>query len=438
MSFNAAAALSILATVFAAALARLPALERRPMHADEAILADMTGTLRKSHSWRYDASDFHGVMLPVLGAAVPGPLTETALRLVPAVAGVILAAFATATAGLPAGLMIALSPAMVYWSRFYIPEMLLALLTAVWLYALRGRDQWDWRITGLLAGGMLAAKETAMLAFLAAAAAWFLAKLPRPPARSLALLGAAVLACGALVFTSGLRDWSQVGRMPSALLSRASGAGHAHPFWFYFSVLRWELLAIPLAALAWRRDRFLAAYALVLGALYCVIPYKTPWCSVQFWWPVLILAGGTPKFACPLAAAFAAVSFFTSFLHPASPVNPYVYAQTLPEALEIPRRLASLAGRGETIQFFTRQNLWPLPWYLRAHPQQEWRRDIDFAARPAPVIVVTPELEPKLAEWLYERRPPGQRDLYMRAFEEPVFLRPGVEVRVYRLAGAMR
>lgn len=410
----------------------------RPMHADEAILADITSSLRQTGAWQYDASDYHGLMLPALGASGPSVQSEGSLRMAPAIAGTALALFITATVGVPAGLLVALSPAMVYWSRFFIPEMLLALFSALWLYTLRSRDLAAWKAAGILAAAMLATKETAILSFAAAAAAWLVTKTPAPPLKSFLLMCGLAAFLGLAVFTSGFRDWTQLALLPQSLLNRAANPGHAHPSWWYFSVLRWELFAIPLAALVWKRDRFLSAYTLVLALLYCLIPYKTPWCAIQFWWPVLALAGQTAKWAYPLATVFAGVTLFTSLLHPASPSNPYAYAQTLPEALQIPDRLVSLSGGRHTIQFFSTQNLWPLPWYLHKVKDQQWRRDVDFNTTPAPIIVVTPELETKLAEWLYERRPPGQRDLYANVFPKPIYLRPGVEVRVYCTAGMMR
>lgn len=423
---------TILITLLAAAVVRLAALDLRPMHADEAIVAEITATLRQTGNWKYHAADYHGIVLPALAAAVPFEFTEGTIRLVPALAGIGLAVFVLATTrSLPAGLLAALSPAMVYWSRFSIPEMILALLSAVWLTVVRSKDLRSWAYAGVLAGAMLATKETAVLAFFAAAAAWKISNLPPSDFRNVLKMSALAAAIALAVFTGGFRQWDQLAMMPAAIITRAAGAGHEHPAWWYFPVLRWELLAIPLAALSWKQDRFLASYSVTLALIYCAIPYKTPWCAVQFWWPVLALAGSKPKPAYALAGIFAAVTVFTSFIYPASPANPYVYAQTLPEALQIPRRIQALGGRETTVQFFSTQNLWPLPWYLRNVRQQQWRREIDFSARPAPLIVVTPELEPKLTEWLYETQPSGERELYMNAFPNPVFLRPGVEVRLY-------
>jgi hypothetical protein len=421
-----------LLVLLAGTLARWTAIDVRPMHADEGILADITATLRDERRFSYTASDYHGPVLPALGALMPGRISETSLRSVTALAGVVLALVITHAFGVPAGMLVAGSPALVYWSRFYIPELVLALLSALWLLTiLRASAARDWAVAGLLAAAMIATKETAVLAFVAAAAAWILSTRPAPQPRHLAVMSAVAAVLATCVITGGFQQWREVMRLPQALLARAAGSGHEHPAWWYFSVLRWELLAIPLAALSWRRDRFLASYTLALALLYCAIPYKTPWCAVQFWWPVLALAGYRPKPAYALAAATGVIAVFTSFLHPASPANPYAYSQTLPEALQVPRQLARLGGNSTPVQFFTQMNLWPLPWYLRSMTRQQWRRDVDFNAKPAPLIVVTPELEPKLTEWLYERQLPGDRELYMRVFDRPVCLRPGVEVRLY-------
>jgi hypothetical protein len=47
-------------------------------------------------------------------------------------------------------------------------------------------------------------------------------------------------------------------------------------------------------------------------------------------------------------------------------------------------------------------------------------------------------MEDRAAEWLYERRPPGERELYLRVFAQPVCLRDGVEVRLYARGSLLR
>jgi hypothetical protein len=83
------------------------------------------------------------------------------------------------------------------------------------------------------------------------------------------------------------------------------------------------------------------------------------------------------------------------------------------------------------VQVFSRENLWPLPWYLRGLSGVRWWNGVSDEAAVAPVVLTTPELEPALVRRLYEVPPPGQRELYMRLFDAPLALRPGVELRGY-------
>src|SRR5580765_5462561 len=127
----------VVALLLGAAALRLPQLDTRPMHADEAIQAD-----RLVSGPAYDPRDYHGPMLRYLTFIPASRVNETTLRLVTAIAGILLALspllfarwIATGAAE-TAAMMCAVSPAMVYYSRYYIPEMLLALWTALFLIA---------------------------------------------------------------------------------------------------------------------------------------------------------------------------------------------------------------------------------------------------------------------------------------------------------------
>ena len=118
-------------------------------------------------------------------------------------------------------------------------------------------------------------------------------------------------------------------------------------------------------------------------------------------------------------------------LSPSSdPRNPYAYAHTGRDVYAIRDRLEAL-GRGMSVQVVSSQNLWPLPWYLRAFPHVEWWRSLGPGYRPADVILVTPEMEPALVHELYEVPPPGSRELYRSIFDRYMELRPQVELRGY-------
>jgi hypothetical protein len=129
-------------------------------------------------------------------------------------------------------------------------------------------------------------------------------------------------------------------------------------------------------------------------------------------------------------------AFAGSFRFAADPRNPYVYAHTGSDVFLIAARLKELArahpdGSSMPIQIVSRENLWPLPWYLRGLSGVAWWNGVSEEARSAPVILVTPDMEPALVRKLYDLPPPGERELYVSIFERPVELRPRVELRGY-------
>jgi hypothetical protein len=129
-------------------------------------------------------------------------------------------------------------------------------------------------------------------------------------------------------------------------------------------------------------------------------------------------------------------AFSGSFRFAADPRNPYVYAHTGTDVFEIVGRLKDLArahpdGLSMPVQVISRENLWPLPWYLRDLANVAWWNGVSETATIAPLIVVTPDMEEALVKRLYDLPPPGERELYVGIFERPVELRPRIELRGY-------
>jgi uncharacterized protein (TIGR03663 family) len=241
-----------LATILiAASFLRYASLSDRPMHADEAILADRLGTLLQSATFQYDPSDYHGPVLPyaslpfawVSGAASYASLNETILRAVPACAGLFTVGFSwfigLAVSGRRAAvfcaLFTALSPGLVYFSRYYIPEQLLVCLSAGLLLSLIRYSQSPesnirlrWAIAaGLFAGLMYATKETAVLA-LAACGISLAGLRPRVRPAHVAVAALTALAFAALAYTPGalIKSFQSF----STYTARAFGPElHAHP-----------------------------------------------------------------------------------------------------------------------------------------------------------------------------------------------------------------
>ena len=180
----AAAALGLIA--LAALAVRLPRLDARPMHCDEAVHAVKLDELIRGE-YRYDPTEYHGpslyyFTLPVAWARGEHTLTdlrETTLRLVPVLFGVALILLLPLVSdGLgrravpAAGALLALSPAMVFYSRYYIQEMLLVFFAALalaagWRYVRRPSAGWA-ALAGAGIGLMFATKETCVLSWFAA------------------------------------------------------------------------------------------------------------------------------------------------------------------------------------------------------------------------------------------------------------------------------
>jgi predicted membrane-bound mannosyltransferase len=428
-----------LAVLLAACAGRFVALDHRPMHADEAVLADKFGVLLTSGSYAYDPQEYHGPVLAYL-AWIPARLTgraeyrslnEHTLRVVPAVAGVLLAlspllliCVVGRTAALWASAFLAVSPAMVFYSRYFIPEMLLALGSAVLLAAILRRR---WVAAGVAGAVMLATKETAVLALVAAGAAYFAVFRPAANRRTIAALSLGFSVLAAIAWT-----W------PAYIVRGTGGGIHAHPWYSYIQWLAITEAPILIAAAAgWKTAkppiRFLYAFAAILLALYSALPYKTPWCAVSPLYALGLLAGVAAARARVLpalaVACLAVTAWFANGPLATDTRNPWVYGHTTRDVFTIRDRLA--ATPGAEIDIYSSENLWPLPWYLRSFPNVRWWTKVPLQGKAAPVVLVTPEAEPNVIRKLYEAPPPGERELYMNLFDRRVELRPQVEIRGY-------
>ncbi|MBM3305094.1 MAG: TIGR03663 family protein [Candidatus Aminicenantes bacterium] len=342
-----------LGAVLGALLFRVAGLDLRPMHHDEANQALKFGELLERGHYRYDPRDHHGpslyyLTLPAAGVAGErslAELRETTLRLVPALFGAGIVALLLLFAGglsrqaaLSAAALIAVSPAMTYYSRFYIQETLLVfflagLVAAGWRYA-RTRSAFWALAAGFCAGMMMATKETCLILFGAMAAAlgisrllasfersvWPAAGAPgRPPLlHALLFLAAAAAAAVALLtsFFSHPAGPADAVRAVGTYLGRAGESGiHVHPWSYYLGMLAYSrfgqgpvwseglvlVLAVVGGLAALRRDqnrdgppqfpRFVLFFTLICAAVYSAIPYKTPWNVLPFYWGLLLLAG---------------------------------------------------------------------------------------------------------------------------------------------------
>jgi len=479
---------------------RMAQLERRPVHHDEANQAWKAGLLLDTGVYRYDPHEHHGptlyyLSLPLAWLQSHGRFAGTEIwvyRLLPALCGALLALLVLAAgralgrgAAAAAALLSALSPALVYYSRFFIQEMLLAtfsfgLLLAAARYAARPSGRWA-LAAGLCLGLMQATKETwglaaaaVLLAALLAAPSSALAGLRHGGWRHLLLALGAAAAVSVLLYSSFLTYWR--GPLDSVLtyatyLGRGTvdSADHRHPFGWYLSLLVcrqpfgrfcWgeeliALLAVWGAVVSWIRPgwtggspallRGLTLYALSLSLAYSLIPYKTPWCLVSFWhaWILLAGVGAAALVSClrTRAMRLAAIgvlaagalwlgrgAWLASTRYAADPRNPYAYAQTGTDFLRLAQRLDDLrtcAPDGYGIPVYTLAPpdcTWPLPWYLRRYTRTGYWTAFDPAIVAAPPAVLI--TTPALAEAL----PHDWPDRYV---QEYYGLRPEVLLTVF-------
>ena len=399
----------------------------RPMHSDEANQAVKAGELLESGHYSFDPHDHHGpvlyyAVLPVAwcrGQRTLASLDELTVRLVPALAGTVsvlllwlLAAPLGRWPSLAAAAFLAVSPAAVYYSRFFIQETLLATFTlAAFVCA---RRWWSaggarWAIAaGACAGLMQATKASAPLFALAAFAA-FLATRPRPNVPALrrpvrdGLIGAgSALAVVALFYSSfgthlgGIRDaLGTYGEMAARL--RAGDTGHEKPWWYFLRLFAWlrdgglvfeqaGFAALTLAGLGVALAagtpllRWAAAYSGLILLGLSATAYKTPWHAIHLVPGFALLAAGAigalsrsgPGRVAAVAAAFGVLGMLAfqadrvTRAYASDARNPYAYVHSSPDVLKF-RALAEAALRrspGGTVRVIS-EEYWPLPWYFR-------------------------------------------------------------------------
>ncbi|MEI7728696.1 MAG: flippase activity-associated protein Agl23 [Verrucomicrobiota bacterium] len=400
---------------------RLPRLDQRPLHNDEAINAFKLQTLWEKGQYAYDPDEYHGpalyyFSLPFLWlgpAQDAAQMKDATLRLTPVFFGVALILLLPLLRDglgwgviLSAGVLTAISPAMVFYSRYFIHEMLfvfftLLLLAAIWRYSQSSRLGWA-ILGGAALGLMYATKETFVLNVAAALAALFAARLVarcregqplRPPAgwvsgRHLLVAALAALVVAELFFSSfGTNARGPVDALRTYLpwLKRAGGhSPHIHPWYFYFEHLfwfqapkgpRWSeglilVLALVGSVVPFLRTslpgvhtflaRSLVFYTWFLAAIYSVISYKTPWCLLGFLQPMILVAGlgvvalftWTRGFRLKLLLSLLLLGGGThlgwqaccaNFQFAATWRNPYVYAQTVPDIYRLVEKVAGIA-----------------------------------------------------------------------------------------------
>ena len=339
----------ILVALGIAGYLRFDALDRNPMHADEATGAKILSERLENQLYRFDPSHFHGPLLTALTlplARARGELdwrtlrTET-LRCLPALAGFLtvgLVLFWRKALGeggvLWTMLFLATSPILVTYSRIYIHETLLAfvsLLTLTFFWAFVRQRAWGWLIaTGVGMGLMFATKET----FIITLGVWCIAtlmlcaqfqsvrddalqRLKIPSGWWWILMAAlAALFSSAWFYSDGFSQPEAIGDAYRTYFVYKTTLGHEKPWFYYLHLLAWPKVAggrvwqesslalmFVLGAIfnffhppLQRGSKFYVARFMLYSAIghilaYSLISYKTPWLMVLPWVHVCIFAG---------------------------------------------------------------------------------------------------------------------------------------------------
>ncbi len=328
------------------------------MHTDETTQAIKLRDLMQGQ-YKYDPLEHHGptnlyaaeIRNYFRGHKAFADLTASDLRLVPVWFSLwLLLLLPLVRSGLGwmavgwSALFLAVSPIFVFYSRYFIMEMLLVLLsyTAMaggWRFYLSRNPFWLW-ICAISVGLMHATKETFVIHLAGMVGGAILAMTMRHLSGGLVLnrnkpepisakhwitflvvAGMTSAAC----FSQGFTHLESVADSVKTYFSyadRAGGQGHEKPWYYYLQLLGWnqggkfwkgesaggfiwtELLILLFALVGMVRaffgqgkgyhrefGLFLTGYAVLTLAAYSLISYKTPWCILATHFALILLAG---------------------------------------------------------------------------------------------------------------------------------------------------
>ena len=427
---------------------RLAALGDRPPHHDEAIHCDFAYNLLNQGAYRYDPT-YHGPLIYYVMA----PLflffgASTAVgRLYPALAGAALVALPLllrrrlgAGTAWWSGLVLAISPIMLYYSRFAREDVPVALFTALALslFLLVRRKGWrpiPW--IGVAVAGHAMMKETFYVtAPLLAFCAWVVALLRGGVWESVrrgfawvdryrTAVGTAILwflvitVTGFTVFFMHPEDWAFPVKAIVYWYNQHTIQRVGGPRFYHLPRLAlYEFLPIVAASIwavrRWRRLKRIEVFCLAWGwssiAMYAYLGEKVPWLAVHQVLPFVPLAGAqlsrtfSPQgrsWSRAIAAAGLAATAWSaaasSYLYPAMTTsNPHaeliVFVQTTPEEQALAEKgkaLATVQKEG-TVAAVDGEGSWPLSW--------QWKKVPVWWAAPQPgmhppIVVCDPDKE---------------------------------------------
>lgn len=443
---------------------RLYDLGDRPFHHDESIHAWFTDHLVQTGEYKYDPV-YHGpvqyyvnsISFLVFGdsdfsARLPAALGGTGLVLM----ALLLRGRYGARTAFVAGILLSLSPNLLYYTRFCREDVWTLLGTAgTFLYL----DRWyrEKRLASLLASSFwaviaFASKENfyVLCALMVPSVAMAFWEPPReivfwPKIRKLVdfLEVHTVAILGALLFFFVLSEvlytfffvnmgsWNPAFEAISYWYGQHKVERVGGPKTFHLPrLLMYEfVIVLPGVYLAVKRlirqsqpvDRFVGMWGLSSIAMYAYLGEKTPWLIVHQILPLIPLAAEAwaglefgrwkARILVPVAgvASFVtalSLSFWLPDLTPARDrAETVIYVQTAPEVLEVVEDIRRVAKtKPELAASVDGEAGWPMSWYLRRLPV-EWTAP--QANRRPPIVITDPPKEKEMTDLLgpgYEKK----------------------------------
>lgn len=499
-----------IAVMLLAAFFRLYDLALVPLHHDEGVNGNFLVRLVRSGEYQYDPSNYHGPTLyyftAIIGWIIRGLFGEDAqnayglntvtIRTVTALFGLGTVGLALLMrrrlgnfGGLSAAALLAVSPGAVYLSRYYIHETLFAFFTMSTVVAFsryfEGRHPVYLILAAISLALLFATKETAFISLgvLAIALVITLAyrwwwrqferrsqpkKVEEEPGQRLAIetLIWAFVAVAVFVAVYILFYASFFKNYPKGLYdslktfefwTRTGTQHHVHPAQTY---LRWLFLqetpillsAIIGAGLVVLRPRnslalFCALWAFGMLAAYTLVPYKTPWLTLNFIVPLSLIGGyafnefyqsgpGKPFLAIGILVLALCLSGYKSIdlnffnYDNDNPKYVYVYAHTRRELLELVHEIDKVAKRssegGRLGITIVAPDYWPLPWYFRDYGRVGYFGRMTSTSEP--IIIAAAGQKAEIERMFGDR----YRQVKSRFNPEGTYaLRPGVELLLY-------
>ena len=392
-------------------------LGARPIHHDESVNGWFVDGILAKGFYSYDPQNYHGPFFfyiltlfeKIFGRSVealriPTVIIGSAITFTPLLfrkwLGDLGAFFSC--------LIFALSPALVFYSRYSIHETFFVFSMILFFYNWLKVRKEGFTVQsvfgfGLTLGLLATLKENFVLfggcLVLSEGILWIIGMKPSAKlnSRFWFSLGASfligflfIVICftgffqdgeGITKFLKAFELWSETG---------SHGNGHQKPIYYWLSLMlnyEWPaLIGLGLAFFSIKKGpmalRLLAVLSVSHWLVYSLVSYKTPWCMMSFYWGLILIAGywfsvwyQTNLKALVIAGLMGGLSwsgylaYDVSYLNPDQDGHPYIYGQTYHDMLVplkeiVDRGLANPALhdslRIQVVSSFT----WPLPYVL--------------------------------------------------------------------------